>query len=363
MPELNIVVIGASAGVLSALLDIVEGLPATLSTPIVIVVHTKAEADSFLPQILSRKSALPVRFAANGPIKNGHIYVAPPNLHVVITAQGMQLNSGPRENGFRPAVDPLFRTAAREYGSRVMGIILSGALDDGTYGLKVVKDAGGMAVVQDPADASFPSMPLSALRFVKVDHVLPAVEIAALIANPPGASDEGEVIMARQKEPEPQNPADEVDVAEMERQFGRPSGLTCPDCGGALWDIEDAELTRFRCHVGHQFTTEALDAEQQNAVEGALWSAVRVLEEHAELRKRLASRAEASGFETVSSGFSQSADDSQQQAHTIRQLLFGRVASPPRPEPSPPRSRATRTTNEKGSSTNGKGRKIRRRAS
>ena len=168
--------------------------------------------------------------------------------------------------------------------------------------------------------------------------------------------------MARQKEPEPQNPAEETDVAEMEREYGRPSGLTCPDCGGALWDIEDGELTRFRCHVGHQFTTGALDAEQQNAVEGALWSAVRVLEEHAELRKRLASRAEASGYDSVSSGFSRSARDSQQQAHTIRQLLFGRVASPPRPEPAPARSRATRSTNGKGSRTNGKGHKTRQRA-
>lgn len=362
MPQVELVVIGASAGGLPALLDIVAGLPATLSTPIVIVVHTKAEADSLLPQILSRKSALRVQFAANGPLKDGQIYIAPPNRHVLITAQGLQLNSGPRENGFRPAVDPLFRTAARVHGSGVMGIILSGAMDDGTYGLKLVKDAGGIAVVQDPAEASFPGMPLSAMRFVTVDHVLPAVEIAALIANSSGTSDEGEVIMARQKEPEPQNPAEETDVGEMEREYGRPSGLTCPDCGGALWDIEDGELTRFRCHVGHQFTTEALDAEQQNAVEGALWSAVRVLEEHAELRKRLASRAEASGFDSVSSGFSRSAHDSQQQAHTIRELLFGRVASPPRPEPAPARSRATRSTNGKGSRTNGKGRKTRQRA-
>ena len=167
--------------------------------------------------------------------------------------------------------------------------------------------------------------------------------------------------MARQKEPDPQNPADETDVAEMKEEFGMASGLTCPDCGGALWEIQDGDLTRYRCHVGHQFTTEGLDAEQQNGVESALWSAVRVLEEHAELRKRLATRAEAAGLDAVSSGFSRSADDSQQQAHTIRQLLFGRVASPPRAEPLRPRRGVKRPTNEKVSSANGKGHKARRR--
>ena len=361
MSQLELVVIGASAGGLHALLDIVEGLPASLRTPIVIVVHTKAEGDSLLPRILSRTSRLPVQFAVDGAIKHGTIYVAPPNVHVLITKDGIRLHSGPRENGFRPAVDPLFRTAARVYGPRVMGIILSGALDDGTYGLQLLKDAGGIAVVQDPAEASFPGMPLSALRFVQIDHVLPAVQIAALIASQSGAPVEGEVTMARQKEPDPQNPAEETDVAEMKQEFGLASGLTCPDCGGALWEIQNGDLTRYRCHVGHQFTTEGLDAQQQDAVEGALWSAVRVLEEHAELRKRLASRAEAAGLDAVSSGLIRSADDSQQQAHTIRQLLFGRVAPPSRPEPLPHRRRAKRSTHEKGSSANGKGRKARRR--
>ena len=166
--------------------------------------------------------------------------------------------------------------------------------------------------------------------------------------------------MARQKEPEPQNPTEETDVEEMEETFGPPSGLTCPDCGGALWEITNGELTRYRCHVGHQYTTEGLDAEQQDAVENALWSAVRVLEEHAELRNRMASRAQEAGMEAVSSGFSESAVDSQQQAHTIRELLFSRAL--PESQPAPKARSAAKRPNGRGASGNGKGRKPRRRA-
>ena len=362
MPQIDLVAIGASAGGLQALIDIVEELPASMTAAILVVVHTKTEGESFLPDILGRRSEVPVSFAEDGgTIEPGHIYVAPPNVHLLVGANGLRLHQGPRENGFRPAVDPLFRTAARHYGSRMMGVILSGALDDGTYGLKVVKDAGGTAVVQDPNEAAFPSMPLSALRYVEVDHVLPAVQIAKLIANGTAESSEGEGIMARQKEPEPQNPSEKTDVEEMQETFGPPSALTCPDCGGALWEVKNGELTRYRCHVGHQFTMEGLDAEHQDAVENALWSAVRVLEEHAELRNRMATRAEAAGMEAVSSGFSESAIDSTRQADTIRELLFSRAL--PDPQPQQTESAVDSTSQRTVVRPNGKeGRKSKRRA-
>ena len=365
MPQLQIVVIGASAGGLQALSDLVGELPESLDVAILIVVHTKTEGESFLPDILGRRTSVPVQFGEHGAsIQRGRIYISPPNVHMLVGhTGGIRLHHGPRENGFRPAVDPLFRTAARTFGAGTMGVILSGALDDGTYGMKVVKDAGGTTVVQDPDEASFPGMPLSVLRYVDVDHVLPAVQIGQLIASDArGATSkpvEGEVTMARQKEPEPQNPAEETDVEEMEETFGPPSGLTCPDCGGALWEIKNGELSRYRCHVGHQYTTDGLDAGQQEAVENALWSAVRVLEEHADLRNRMASRADAAGMVAVSSGFSESASDSKRQAHTIRELLFSRTVPDPPPTTAAPAIK--RSGNGRGNA-NGKGRKPRRRS-
>ena len=337
MAQMQIVVIGASAGGLSALLDITRNLPAGLCACVLVVVHTPAEAASVLPDILSRSSDVPALFATDGAaLQPGSIFVARPDLHLTIGRGVMHLVHGPKENGFRPAVDPLFRSAARAHGDAVMGVILSGALDDGTYGLKMIKDAGGVAVVQNPEEATHPGMPLSALRFVDIDHIVSAAEIASLIVERCGVSEGGHVMAGRRREPEPQSAAGETDVEEMQHDYGPPSGLTCPDCGGALWEIHDDALTRYRCHVGHQYSQDGLDAEQADAVESALWSAVRVLEERADLRKRMADRAEESGLERVAIGFSDSARESQRQAHRIRELLFGKSL----PAPSPALSRA-----------------------
>ena len=338
MAQIELIVIGASAGGLEAISDIVGRLPADLDVAILIAVHTGAEATSYLPEILARRTKLPVAFANNtGKIEPNQIYIAPPNYHLTVEEGRMCLSHGPKENGFRPAVDPLFRTAARVYGNRVMGVILSGALDDGTYGLKMIKDAGGVTVVQDPEQATHPGMPSSALRFVDVDYVLPTEDIAKLIAS---STNGGLAAMAgprrpapkKKQEPEPQHQSEETNVEEMEETFGAPSGLTCPDCGGALWRLQNGALTRFRCHVGHQFTTEGLDAQQQKAVEEALWSAVRILEERAQLRKDMAERAEEAGARMVSNSFHQTARVSAEQADTIRGLLFART-TPERPAP------------------------------
>jgi two-component system chemotaxis response regulator CheB len=270
-------------------------------------------------------------------------------MHLTLRGRVIRLVHGPKENGFRPAVDPLFRSAAQSFGKATMGVVLSGALDDGTYGLKVIKDAGGIAVVQDPREATHPEMPMNAMRFVDVDHVAGAARIAALIADGSGVAEgaaKGEAAMARRQGPDPQNPSEETDVEEMAHELGPPSGLTCPDCGGALWEIHHGALARYRCHVGHQYTTEGLDAEQAETVEGALWSAVRILEERAELRKRMSNRALEAGMDHVANGFSDSARESHRQAHTIRGLLFGRSSSRPTPSLSP-EPRATRRTAKK----------------
>ncbi len=329
MTALTLVVIGASAGGLEALIRLVEVLPKDLSAAIVVAIHTRSDTGSYLPTILSRRTALPVAFAEpDEELRAGRIYVAPPDFHVQVGRERLHLSRGPKENGFRPAIDPLFRSAARYHKAGVMGVVLSGGLDDGTYGLQRIKDAGGITVVQDPDEAVVTGMPRSAIQHVGPDHVLNAADIGHLIASLSGATVAGSVHMTT-NDPEPQDPLELTEVIDMQRIYGPPSGLTCPDCGGALWELRNDQFTRYRCHVGHQYSSEALDTEQHEAVEAALWSAVRVLEEHAELRRRMASRADHGGMSVVADGFATSARDAQDQAAQIRDLLFARTTPQP----------------------------------
>ena len=325
MPESSIVLIGASAGGLEALSTIVQQLPDSLPASVVIVVHSSTNGQGVLPLILRRISALPVAFARNGDVlAPGRIYVAQPDFHLIMGPNSLAVVHGPRENGFRPAIDPLFRTAARELGPRVIGVILSGALSDGTYGLSIVKHHGGLAIVQDPQDAVIPGMPQSAIQSVDVDYVVPAAEIGSLITRlaAAAADTKGRLDMPRSKEPEPQLPSEETEVGEMNQLFGAPSGLTCPDCGGALWEIQDDRVLRYQCHVGHQYAPENLEAGQRDAIDSALWSAVRVLEEHADLKTRMSTRAAESGLKVVSEGFAEGARDARRHAQRIRSVLF-----------------------------------------
>src|SRR4051812_7254117 len=321
----NIVVIGASAGGLHALTAIVERLPAALPASVLIVVHSSSDGPGILPQILERISLLPVGFASDGEaLVQGRMYVARPDFHLIVGPHSLALTHGPRENGFRPAIDPLFRTAAREHGPRVIGIILSGALSDGTYGLSVIKHHGGIAVVQDPKDAGVPGMPESAIRYVDVDHVLPAAEIGPLIERLPRepARKKRRSDMPRPNEPEPQLPSQKTEVRDMHKLYGPPSALTCPDCAGALWEVQDGRVVRYQCHVGHQYAPENLEAGQRDAVDGALWGAVRLLEEHGELKTRMSNRAAEGGLALVAKGFAEGAQDARGQAQRIRAVLL-----------------------------------------
>jgi two-component system chemotaxis response regulator CheB len=178
----DLVVIGGSAGALQALTKVVAELPPSLPACVLVALHIAPAGDGVLPGVLERATSLPVSWARNhDPIIPGRVYVAVPDFHLVVTSSGLRVVHGPRENGFRPAIDPLFRTAAREFGPRVVGVILSGGLSDGAYGLKVIKQCGGRTIVQDPSDAIVPSMPANALRGVKVDYVQKASDIAATI--------------------------------------------------------------------------------------------------------------------------------------------------------------------------------------
>jgi two-component system chemotaxis response regulator CheB len=204
----------------------------------------------------------------------------------------------------------------------VIGVVLSGGLSDGTYGLNAIKQAGGVAVVQDPQEAIIGGMPLSAISHVDVEHVLPAADIGPVIERLVREGDRkgGSPMSSRKLEPEPQL-AGLTDVADMSAQFGPPSGLTCPDCGGALWEIEDGRVMRYQCHVGHQYAPESLDAGQRDTIDSALWAAVRVLEEHAELKGRMARRAADRGLAAVSAGFGRGAAGAREQAERIRAIM------------------------------------------
>jgi two-component system chemotaxis response regulator CheB len=325
MSRPDVIVLGASAGGLEAISDVLSRLPASLRACVLVVMHTPSNGSGVLPDILARTTTLPVAFGRTGDqLDLGRIYVARPDFHLLVTASGLRVGHGPRENGFRPAIDPLFRTAARALGPRVIGVVLSGALADGTYGLSVIKHYGGIAIVQDPEDAIIPSMPLRAIEYVSVDHVLPARDIGGTIVHLTSVDDEreGEVAMPRRnKELEPQL-AEDTEVSEMLELFGPPSALTCPDCGGALWEVQENGVLRYQCHVGHQYAPENLEEGQRDVIDGALWSAVRVLEEHAALKMRMADRAATGGLSALSKGFVEGARDAEEKAQKIRSVLL-----------------------------------------
>ncbi|HEU4565834.1 MAG TPA: chemotaxis protein CheB [Gemmatimonadaceae bacterium] len=318
----DIIVIGASAGGVEALRALVRFLPADLPAALFVVLHVPADAPSVLPRLLARAGPLPASHARDGePIAHGHIYVAPPNCHMLVKRGRIALSSGPRENGHRPAVDPLFRSAAAAFGPRVVGVVLSGNLDDGTAGLQAIKRQGGTALVQDPEEAHYVGMPTSAIGNVAVDEVLPiqklAAELVRLAAEP---VPEDRPLVTEEME-------EELDVVEIIEQPpgddppGRASGFTCPECHGALFELRDGVLVRYRCRVGHAFGIDALAAEQARYLETALWTALRALEESAEFARRMAERYERSGAEERAARYVARAQEVEARAELIRDLL------------------------------------------
>jgi two-component system chemotaxis response regulator CheB len=284
----DMIVIGGSAGGVAALQEVVARLPRELPAAVLIVVHVPAWYPSALPRILSRAGPLPASHARDGEeIGCGRIYVAPPDHHLLIDDGRLHLTRGARENHNRPAIDPLFRSAAEAFGRRVIGVVLSGLLGDGTGGLEAVKAGGGLAIVQDPSDARFPDMPASAMARVKMDHSVcieamgpllaklvseEVVEMPELLHDDDATGNEHLVT--------PQQTAGEDAVV-----FG------CPDCGGVLRQTGEGELLHYRCRVGHAYSVEALLESQSDAIENALWTAVRSMDDSADVAKRLAERA------------------------------------------------------------------------
>ncbi|HEV8606275.1 MAG TPA: chemotaxis protein CheB [Tepidisphaeraceae bacterium] len=327
----DIIVIGASAGGVQALRELVRGLPADLRAAIFVAVHASPSSPGVLPQILQRAGHLPASHAEDGEkIRHGRIYVAPPDFHLLLKPGFVQVTRGPKENGFRPAADSLFRTAARAYGQRVVGIVLTGSLDDGTVGLIHIKHEGGIAIVQEPSEAVFPSMPQSAIDNVRIDHILSVAEMPALLSRlstqplPHGAR-----TMSKRTNGRP-------DVAEvgkallLETQAQEPpTSITCPECGGALWERKDGNVFRYQCHVGHSYTDQSLVAEKNDQLESILWTALRALEENASLRRRMARRAATgpAALQYMARGYLQQATEAQDRAAVLREALTNGIAA------------------------------------
>jgi two-component system chemotaxis response regulator CheB len=325
MPNHDIVVIGTSVGGVDALQKIVHQLPERFPGSLFVVLHLAPESPSLLPEILERAGTLPAIHPRDGDrIRDGQIYVAPPDRHMLIQRGKVRIMIGPKENRHRPAIDPLFRSAALAYGPRVVGVVLTGSLDDGTAGLLAIKQRGGIAIVQDPEDAYCGDMPRSAIRYAKPDHVLPLEQIVGkileLVHQPVrvavAAGGTGGLQL-------------EVEAAEMEpavlddsEHHGEPSPFACPECNGVLWEKKEGDLLHFRCRVGHAYTASNLVAEQNLGVESALWAALRALEENASLNERLAERARIRRAAATADHFAEIAETKKSQAAVLRKLLL-----------------------------------------
>jgi len=320
----DVVAVGASAGGVEALRALVGGLPPGYPGAVLIVLHVPRDAPTALPAILTRSGPLPAALAVDGEtLRPGRIYIAPNDRHLLVVDGHLRLTRGPTENGHRPAVDPLFRSLARAYGARAVGVVLSGARDDGAAGLAVIAAHGGATVVQDPNDALYPSMPRSAIEHVMPDHITAAAKIGGLL---------GEIIATDlpERAEHPAVPGDALLDAETaiaglssitSDELRVPAaGYGCPSCGGSLFEIAGTAGPRYRCRIGHAWSPNSLLDEQALALEGALWMALRALEEKSALSRRMA---EARVGRRSSTGvrFRDIADEAEAAGATIRDLI------------------------------------------
>jgi two-component system chemotaxis response regulator CheB len=324
MANKNIIVIGASMGGIEAMRTLVGGLPESFPATILLVQHVGPTAPSFLPQILANAGPLPVSFPTDfEPLKSSHIYVAPPDHHLLLEQGYVRLTRGPKENRFRPSIDALFRSAAYVYGPRVVGVILSGMLDDGTAGLWAVKDRGGTTIVQDPGEAVAPSMPQSAMQYVEVDYRLPLSRIAPLLkqlAHTP-VDEEGVYAVSKRMKIEVEIAKEDTAIDKGIQDLFEASNYTCPECHGVLLQLKEGGFLRFRCHTGHAYSAGTLLEEVQKMTEDSLWGAIRSLEEHIFLVRQLAEILEINKRGVDAEGLLQQIKKVEQKADLVRQAV------------------------------------------
>ncbi|GAB3718945.1 chemotaxis protein CheB [Spirosoma flavus] len=326
MKKRNIIVMGASAGGIEAFQQLMVGLPPDLDAAILIVWHMAPTVHGVLPQLLSRFTTIPVAHAYdNEPIQMGRIYVAPPDRHMLVDNDHLRVTHGPKENRFRPAIDPLFRSAAYAYGNRVMGVLLSGALDDGTAGLWVIKHRGGLALVQDPLEALVSAMPENAIRQVAIDYVLPVAQLATKlvqlagehVSEPPPVSRE----VNEKTNMEIRIAADETALGMNVFEYGQPTHYACPECHGVLTQIQEGPLARFRCHTGHAYSADTLLAAITEQIEDNLYGAIRGVDESVMLLNRLGDQLADANQPKQAGLYFQKAQETLRRGELIRQAI------------------------------------------
>ncbi len=333
-PVRDVVVVGASAGGVEALTRFAAALPADLAAAVLVVLHIPARVPSALAAILDRRCPLPARTALDAQaLEPGVVLVAPPDHHLVVRGDGpaptVAAVRGPRENGHRPSIDALFRTAAQHLGARVAAVVLSGSDDDGTAGALAVRQHGGLVYAQSADDALYPTMPRSVVRRAGADAEASAKTLAGLVAEAVGRSPAARPVRAVSVPESEHDLAEEAAVNEnwpgavLGEPLGDASGFVCPDCSGTLFTVTHEPVLRFRCRIGHAWTADALVGQQAVSVETALWTAVRTLHERADLSGRLAHRALADGRPSSARQFHDTARDARAAAEVLRELLAG----------------------------------------
>ncbi|GAA4339672.1 chemotaxis protein CheB [Pigmentiphaga soli] len=325
MSSRDLIVLGASAGGVHALQTVVSALPAGLPAAVLAVQHIGAHP-SMLPALLNQAGPLPATHASHGErYRTGHIYVAPPDRHLMVDDDRLTLSDGPKENFARPSIDALFRSAAVAAGPRVIGAILTGRLEDGVVGLAAVKVCGGLALVQDPREAMAPSMPENALRSVDVDFVLPLGELGAMLGRlagtPAGTAPiriPDHIMLENTMTASGDRPLEDMD------RIGRISAFTCPECHGTLWQLSDRQPLRYRCHTGHAFSAASLAQGLSRHVEDTMWSAIRALHEKQALFRKLALHYGGGGDAAAAASYERAAREAGDAAAQIQGILRGR---------------------------------------
>jgi two-component system, chemotaxis family, protein-glutamate methylesterase/glutaminase len=322
MGNRDVLAVGTSAGGVEALIFLAKRLPRDFPASVLVTIHLPSHLRSALDEVLTHAGVLPASFANDGQrIKKSHIYIAPPDRHLLLDEDRISLGSGPRENNARPAIDPMLRAAAVCCGSRAIGVVLTGTLGDGASGLWAINQCGGITVVQDPKDAAFPEMPLSALNRAKPDHVVSLADMPALLGS-----------LAHQPTGEaprvPRSIRHEVEIARNGRSsmdamdgLGRRSVLSCPDCGGVMWEIDEDDVVRYRCHVGHTYTAELMSMALDDALRRALASALRALEERVALARKLHKQAIDSGHRLLADNWAQKTREFEREMDVIRDSI------------------------------------------
>ena len=323
-----IIVVGASAGGLNALSEFASQLQPEMDAAVFIVMHLSGTSISnFLLNNIQTVTQLKCEIAEEGAtLKRGHIYIASPNLHLLVKKGEIILGRGPEENRWRPSIDVLFRSAAAAYSTRVIGVVLTGLLDDGTTGMLAIKRSGGTCIVQDPNEAEYPDMPLSVLENMEVNYCISLSQMGEVILG---------ITQTTPKEiPAPDDVMIESQIAERVvvdydhvKQLGEKSIYACPDCGGGLWDISKVEdgqgkIVRYRCHIGHSYSEKDLVIKQGEIFEATLWTALRIMEERRNLLKKMADEHAKKGLSSVAKSYKEKTEAIQVHVNKMKEVLF-----------------------------------------